>query len=112
MVESEGGGVGMVGTDEGGMERTDGGVLDLVAIHCHPVLVSPPRRVSLLPPCGMSTSSRIVVTFSLHLLAMLLSSCVVVLVLCHCHWLIVVLSCVSTRWVKRKVGQRVLTWNQ
>ena len=71
MVEGEEGGVGMVGTDEGGMEGTDGGVLDLVAICCWPMLVSPPRR-------GVSTLLCIIVTSLSHLLAMLLSLCCVV----------------------------------
>ena len=88
----------MVGTDEGGMEGTDGGVLDLIAICCHPVLVSPPRCVSLLPACGMSTSSCIIVGSSFP-------GSVVVVLCC----VIVIPSCVSTRWVGRKVGWGVIT---
>ena len=90
MVESEGGGVGMVGTDEGGMEGTNGGMLDLITICCRPMLVSPPCH-------GVSTLSRIIVASSLHLLAMLLLSCVVVLVPYRCPQLIVVPSCISMK---------------
>ena len=94
------------------MVGTDGGVLDLVTIHCHPMLVSPPCRVSWLPRCGVSTLTRILVASSSHHPAMLLLCCVVVLVLCCCPQLVVIPSCVSMRWVRRKVGQGVLTSNQ
>ena len=80
----------MVGADEEGMEGTDGGVLDLVAVHCCPMLVSPPHCMLLLPPHCVSTSSHIVVASSPRLLAMLLSSHVVVLVPWRFHlWAVV-----------------------
>ena len=85
----------MVGTDGEGMEETDGGVLHLVAVRCCLLVACQHCRASLS-----------------HLLAMLLSSRVVVLVPCCCRWLIVVPSYVSTRWVGGKVGWGLLTYHQ
>ena len=83
-------------------------VLGLVTSHCHPVLASPPCGMLLSPPHDVSMLLHVNVTL-LHLLAMLLLSHVVVFVLCHCHQVVVVPSCVSMRWVWRKVRWGVLT---
>ena len=44
----------MVGTDGEGMEETDGGVLDLVAVRCCLLVVGQRCRASLLPRCRVS----------------------------------------------------------
>ena len=58
-MEGEGGGgeggegMRMVGTDGEGMEETDGGVLDLIAVHCCLLMVHQRRRTLLsLARCG------------------------------------------------------------
>ena len=74
-------------------------VLGLVTIHCNPVL---PHHVSLSSPrvCNVITHCFHLITSPGH---------VVIFVLCNCHQLVVIPSCVSTRWVGRKVGWGVLT---
>ena len=69
----------MVRTDGEGMEETDGEVLDLIAVRCCLLMVHQCHHASLSP-----------------------RRCIpghVVVILCRCHWLVVVPSCVSTRWV-------------
>ena len=43
-----------MGTDGEGMEETDGGVLDLVAVHCCLLMVHQCRRALLSPHCRVS----------------------------------------------------------